>query len=421
MNTKVSISSIMKIVNILFLIVLENFVLDCGMGYLGASFLLLATVYQLLFGGLQSAVSKMVSIRNNKGLNSSARLILKPAIVYVVVVSVVLSVVGLIFTNMFCIDLWGTSFLAPTIQVLCGAFLLNGLIDVICGYQNGNGNAVILNIANLFRMILPVVFAFFFIPAFEGYGNKMSALLKNAVVTSAYYALAVACIYAVSAVVVLLVVIVLSIRLRLPRESEKNMRGMESRKAMFINIFASSMRISLNQWFPLVAIAVVSMVYLYMGYKLGVKPKNTFVNLGSMFAKLLLPMAFVYSVFSEYITREKYRLHADIRKDDYKSALLHAQYMIKNSIFMMLPPAVIFTFLADPFVKVFFTGQYSLSAKVLQTGGFLILFAGVAYALNSILKASGMELPVLGIQLAGFVIQLIFLTRITFFIFGLIT
>lgn len=410
MNTKVSISSIMKIVNILFLIVLENFVLDCGMGFWGVSFLLLAMIYQMLFGGLQNGISKMVSIRNNKGMGSNGRLILKPAVIYVLIVSAVVITGALFFTNLFCVKLWGTSFLAPVIQMLCAAFLLNGLIDVICGYQNGNGNAIILNIANLFRMILPIGAAFFVLPAFERYGNKVAALLKNTVVTSAYYALAVACIYVLSAAIVLLIVIFLSIRLRIPRSSDKNMRGIEPKKSMFVNILTSSLRISIHQLFPMVSVAIASMVYLHMAYKLGVKPEDTFTNVGSVFAKVLLPMAFVYSIFTEYMTREKYRLHTDVRKEDVKTALVRAQYMIKNSFFMLLPPAVIFTFLADPFVKVFFTGQYTLSAKFLQAGGFLILLAGVVCALHSILKASGMELHAFGIQAVSFIAQIVFLT-----------
>lgn len=399
----------MKIVNILFLIVLENFVLDCGMGFFGAAFLILAVVYQLLFGGLQSGISKMVSVRNNKGMGGTAQLILKPAVIYVVIAGLIAMVLSGLTANAFCLKLWGTSFPAPAILLLCVALLLNGLIDVICGYQNGNGNAIILNIANLFRMFLPIGTAFFLIPAFERYGTKVAALMKNTVVTSAYYALAVACIYALSAVVVLLIVIVLSIRLRQPRDNAKNMRGMEPKRSMFASLLGTSMRISLNQLFPMTAIMVVMVVYLHMAFKLGVKPEDAFVNMGSVFAKVLLPMAFVYAVFSEYMTREKYRLHTDTRKDDVKAALIRAQYMVKNSFFMLLPPAVIFTFLADPFVKVFFTGQYALSAKFLQAGGFLILLAGVVYALNSILKASGMELHAFGIQVISFVAQLVFL------------
>jgi len=409
MNTKLSISNIMKIVNILFLIVLENFILDCGMGFFSVSFLLLAMVYQLFTGGLQSSVSKMVSIRNGKGMGGNSRLILKPAIIYMIIVGIITGGCAHFFAEPFCVKMWGTSFPAPVIQLLCMAFLLNGLIDVICGYQNGNGNAVILNIANLLRMIFPVIASFFIIPAFEKYGSKVAALMKNAVVTSAYHALAVACVYTVSSVVILIIVIILSIRLRMPKDSTGNMRGMEPKKSFIINITASSLRISLNQLFPLVSIAVVLMVYLHTAYTLGVAPEDTFTNMGSVFAKVFLPMAFVYFIFGEYIAREKYRLHVDMRKDDLKTGLMRAQYMIKNSFFMLLPPAVIFTFLADPFVKVFFTGQYTLSAAFLQAGGFLILLAGVVHALNSILKSSDMELHAFGTQIISFVAQLVFL------------
>lgn len=76
---------------------------------------------------------------------------------------------------------------------------------------------------------------------------------------------------------------------------------------------------------------------------------------------------------------------------------------------MLLPPSVILTFLADPLVKVFFSGQYNFSAKVLQAGGFLVLIAGVVYALNAIMKASDMNLPALGIQVLAFVVQVLFL------------
>ena len=408
MNTKVSISNIMKIVNILFLIVLENFVLDCGMGFFSVAFFLTALIYQLFISGLQTGISKMVSIRNNKGMGGNGRLILKPSIIYVVIVSSFVTIGAWLFAEPFCVKQWGSSFPAPVIQVMGIVFLLNGLIDVICSYQNGNRNAIILNIANLLRMILPVMLSFFVLPLLGGYGNKVAALLKNTVVNSAYYALAIACIYAITAAIVLILVIVLSIRLRLPENN--NMRGTEPKSSLFVNVLGSSLRISVNQLFPLVSISSVLMLYIRFAYKTGISPSNTFTNMGSVFAKVLLPMAFVYCIFGEYMAREKYRLHVDMRKEELKTGLTHAQYMIKNSFFMLLPPAIIFTFLADPFVKVFFTGQYDLSADFMKAGGFLILFAGLAHAFNAILKGCGMELHAFVVQVISFVAQLIFLS-----------
>lgn len=408
MNTKVSISNIMKIVNILFLIVLENFVLDCGMGFFSVAFFVPALIYQLLVSGLQTGISKMVSVRNNKGMGGNGRLILKPALIYVVIVGCFVTMGAWLFAEAFCVNQWGVSFPAPVIQLMGIVFLLNGLIDVICGYQNGNGNAIILNIANLFRMVLPAILTFLVLPIIGGYGNKVAALLKNPVVNSAYSALAIACIYTIVSVIVLVFVIVLSIRLRKPEKN--NMRGAESKNALFINVLVSSLRISVNQLFPLVSISLVLMFYLRFAYKMGVSPANTFTSMGSVFAKVFLPMAFVYCIFGEYIAREKYRLHIDMRKEELKTGLTRAQYMIKNSFFMLLPPAIIFTFLADPFVKVFFTGQYNLSASFMRAGGFLILCAGLAHVFNAILKGCSMELHAFGVQVISFIAQLVFLS-----------
>lgn len=409
MNTKISISSIMKIVNILFLIVLENFVLDCGMGFLGTSLLLMAVFYTILYGGLQTGISKMVSIRNSKGLNSNASRILKPSLIYVILVGITLFLLSLFAAETFCVVLWKTSFPASVIQVMFLIMLLNGVVDVICGYQNGNGNAIIMNIANLFKSILPIPIVFFLLPSFTKYGEKVAALLQNTSATSAYMALAVACVYLLTSVIVLLIVLFLCIRMRMPKNDGKNMRTMDSKRMMYGSIFSSSFKISLHQLFPLLSIAATIIIYLHLAGKFNVTAENIFINSGILFAKVLLPTAFILAVFSEYIVREKYRLHMDYRKQDPKTALVRSQYMIKNSFFMLLPPSIILTFLADPFVKVFFSGQYNYSAKVLQTGGFIVLFAGVAYALNAIMKASDMELPALGIQVLAFIVQILFL------------
>ena len=399
----------MKIVNILFLIILENFVLDCGMGFLSASFLLMAVFYTILFGGLQTGISKLVSIRNSKGLNSNGSRILKPALIYVIIIGVLLFMLSFFVADAFCIGLWRTSFPGSVIKVMFLLMLINGVIDVICGYQNGNGNAVIMNIANLLRMILPVPIVFFILPIFTKYGEKVSALLQNTSATSAYMALGVSCVYLLASMIILLAVLLLCIRMRMPHHGGRNMRTMDSKRMMYGGIFSSSFKISMYQIFPLLSIVAVVFFYLSLAGKYDIPVESTFINIGILFVKLLLPEAFILFVFSEYITREKYRLHMDYKKGDPKTALIRSQYMIKNSFFMLLPPSVILTFLADPLVKVFFSGQYNYSAKVLQAGGFLVLFAGVVHALNAIMKSSNMELPAFGMQFLAFAIQTVYL------------
>ena len=73
MNVKISFGSIMKIANIIFLIVLENIVLDCGMGFFAVSLLVYMVFYMIFFDGLQNGISKMVTIRNSKGIHGNSK------------------------------------------------------------------------------------------------------------------------------------------------------------------------------------------------------------------------------------------------------------------------------------------------------------------------------------------------------------
>lgn len=409
MNNRISLNSIFKIVNILFLIVLENFLFDCGMGFLGISLLFFAALYNVFFGGLQTGISKMVSMRNSKGLNSNAQIILKPALIYVGIVGILLCLISLVTAPAFCLKLTGTTFMAPILQVLSFVFLVNGITDAVCGYQNGNTNAVILHIATLLKTVLPILLIFVFFSPFKEYGNKVATLLKIDYVTNAYMALAVVCVYFFTSLIVLIAVLVLSVRLRLPKREGRNLRSMDTKKMTHGAVFTTAFKISLHQWFPVVSIFAAGLLYLYMAGKTEITAQRAFVNCGILFSRVFLPAAFILAIFSEYITREKYRLHNDYRKQDPKTAMIRTQYIIKNSFFMLLPPSVILTFLADPLVKVFYTGQYSYAAKVLQAAGFLVLCAGIAQALNAVMKAAGMDPEAFGTQILSFVVQLIFL------------
>lgn len=409
MNAKISISSIMKLVNILFLIILENFVFDCGMGFFGTSILVIGILYTILFGGLQSGISKMISVRNNKGLNSNAQRVLKPAIIYVLAVGGVIVVAGICLAGTFSANVLGSPYLTSMIQICCLILLFSAVTDVLCGYQIGNGNVMVANIVNLLRMVLPLIFIFPIYSSIHRYGEKVSSLLKNSVVTSAYSALGLICVYAVCSAIILIVAIILNIRLRIQHDANKNIRSMDSKRVMYTGILSGSFRIALNQFFPVLSLSTAVIIYLRYVTTHGLDVENAFINIGALFSKLLLPAVFVLCIFAEYIAREKYRLHIDLKKEDHKTATARAQYMIKNSFFMLLPPAMILTFLADPFVKVFFSGQYTLSASNLQIGGFLLLFAGVGHSTNAIVKGLNKELYALGTQLVAFLIQVVFL------------
>ena len=151
MNSKLSLSTIVKIVNIIFLMILQNYILDCGMGIFGVSFLVFYFLYSVLYGSLQSGIAKMVSIRNQKGVGEHSKHIVKPALAYVVFSSMVVAVFVAFCLNGLAGKLLGMVYPVPVIQILCVVMILAGVTDVLCGYHTGNGNGLVANIVDLLK------------------------------------------------------------------------------------------------------------------------------------------------------------------------------------------------------------------------------------------------------------------------------
>ena len=408
MNSKLSLSTIVKIVNIIFLMILQNYILDCGMGIFGVSFLVFYFLYSVLYGSLQSGIAKMVNIRNQKGVGEHSKHIVKPALAYVVFSGMVVAVFVAFCLNGLAGKLLGMVYPVPVIQILCVVMILTGVTDVLCGYHTGNGNGLVANIVDLLKCMLPVGFSFFILRMFDSYGKSVSSLLKNFITRDAYMAMGVACVYLLTSGIAFLVAAFFTVKSKLQsaRNGESYTTGRKASTSSFWVMHVKNMLG--NACLPLSLL--LSVVFYIKGVgKAGLAISDAYTNMGILFGKLFLPMCLIFLIFSEYIAREKYRLRIDYRKDEIKIMTVRAQYMIKNSIFMLLPPTMVLAFLADPIVKVVFTGQESLSAKYLQYGAFILLLGGVVYAMGSILKSFDKEGIVWGLQGGALLVQIGFL------------
>lgn len=409
MNSKISLNTIMKLINIIFLIVLENILLDSGMGIFGVSLAVYYVLYTLFFASLQTGIAKMVSIRNNKGINGKSKHIVKPAILYVFVVGVLINVLGFGLLEVICVKLLGMSCLVPAIQILWLILLFTGLTDVLCGYHNGNGNAIVANVGNLLKCILPIGFSFFIIRWFSDYGNKVSDLLKNVIIKDAYAAMGIATVYLSSSIIVFVVTILFTIKSRVHNRTEKSMYNMDVRRTGASGFFKVNVKLMLQNIFPVLSVFITILFYINGIKKAGLIIEDAYTNLGILFTKLFLPFVFIMIIFSDYILRERHRLRVDYRKDEIKIMTVRAQYMLKNSLFMLIPPTMVLIFLADPIAKVLYTGQRELTVKYLQTGGALLLLIGLVYATSNIIKAFEKEVMVWIVQGGSLIAQVIFL------------
>lgn len=409
MNTKISLSSLTKIVNILFLIVLQNFILDCAMGLFAVPLILYYVIYTAFFNSLQTGIAKMVSIRNSKGINGNSKRIVKPALGYVFVAG--LLIIGLMYLVLQSVvaSVFRVTYPIPVIMILCVVLILNGIIDVLCGYHAGNGSNGVVTIVNILKMVMPIVFSVFIIRLFTDYGKKIAALLNNDVVVDAYAAMGAACVYVCTALFVFLVLAVLTVYTGKYTKIGKTVRGIDSRRAVAGGIASVNVRIMLNNIFWVLSIGAGVLVYLKSVIKTDLPVADAYSNIGTMFTRVLLPVLLVFILFAEYITKEKHRLHIDYRKDEIKTMVVRTQYMIKNTFFMLIPPAMVLVFLSGAVAKVLFKGQSVLAASYLKTGGGILLLAGLAYALCGIVSAYDKEKTVWLVQGISFVSQVIFL------------
>jgi len=409
MNTKISLGSLTKIVNIIFLIVLENFILDGAIGFFAVPLILYYVVYTAFFSSIQTGIAKMVSIRNSKGINGNSKRIVKPALAYVVIFGLIITGLTYIFLQAKAIDVFKVTYPVPVIMILCAVLILNGIVDVLCGYHTGNGNDGVVVIVNILKMVLPVIFSFFLIRMFRDYGKKIAGLLKNEVVVDAYVAMGVALVYACTIALVCIILIILTLYTRKYTKIEKTVRGIDSRRSVAGGFITVNLRIMMNRIVTVLSFAVCILAYLKSVIKTDLPVDSAYTNVGVLFVRILLPVLLVMILFGEYISKEKHRLHIDFRKDEIKTMIVRTQYMIKNTFFMLIPPTMILVFLAQPIAKVLFKGQSVLAASYLKSGGALLLVAGLACALAGAVSAFDKEKIVWVIQGIAFVAQVIFL------------
>ena len=71
---------------------------------------------------------------------------------------------------------------------------------------------ILVNIINLLKCVLPVVFSLVVVRGFAGYGSKVSDLLKNTIAKDSYAAMGIAVVYLTVSVIVLLITIIFTIK-----------------------------------------------------------------------------------------------------------------------------------------------------------------------------------------------------------------
>ncbi len=399
-----------RISYIVFYMLLGYFTKDCGVGFYFIPFLLYGSIYFVCMDSLMATVSKMVSVRNYRGLHESSKRVLSYGIIYSLLISIVAFLVFYISGEFILKRLIGSS--VPVLIIKCFAvyFTLKAFANCIIGYIRGKGYNSIYHIYLLINGFLLMLLCPFVIKFCYGYGEKVAALLKNNLFA---YIFGVAGAIAVQIFALLIATLVSGILYiksnKHPIGEEYNsMRGVENRRNFFSNLFSVTVSSFSNYIFSILTFCVICFIYLISAVKAGMNTYEISVNTGIIFGKYLLICAFPICIYLEYIKYEKTKIHNAFIKEEPNNVRFRAQNIIKNCLFLLLPITVIVITLANPIVRIFFDGKMDIVVKMLYRGGVLIFLAGATLSCKNILFGIQKKYTAMICGLISFLLTLLF-------------
>ena len=371
-------------------------------GYNGASYTIAAleafsVLWMVIGGNLSDVLGRMIRIRNSKGQYRNAEQLRKNTLIF----QLVLGLAGSLFL------LFGADWLARTvfriqyssfiIMLLAPALLFRTVSAVLTGCFQGEGSELPTAAAALLRQVLILALGLLFCRLFSAYGAKVSKLLVQQNFEAMYGGAGAALAVSVSE---LLVCILLLLYYRVNKKNADKTRR-EGMRA--VDSFADSVR-SLcaargMQW--LIGLLVILPVPLGLVFlqkraaaeaamaeaavaEYGVYGAGYWVLCGCWTAFIMLSLIPVYGKTAVSLRKEEQRFARNMFQGGFHLAMVHAAFA---SVFLAAA--------ANWLGAVIAPDQAKAAARMLQSGGFAVLFLTLSFYFGRLLLLSGGKLLVL--------------------------
>lgn len=409
MRKGISLGALERLSFILLLMIAQNFTNDSAMGFFASAYAIYFLLRVLLVDGIETAVSKMVSMRIYKGFKRNATQVIFTCGSYAMVSGGIVLLLFFFAGKGIVTAITGSLYPEILLQYLGILFVFYSLNKVMYGCYLGNARPMAVNLLRLLHIILNLLVGPFAVIWISGYGQKVADLLKLPLYKGVYENLSIILLQILFEIICL---VVLSIgQIHYNRKPENNAGNdentLQSRKKILGNFLILLFAGIKNQFFTRVFPAVICLIFLNVKV-VGMNDAGAKLKfLGSVFIKFFCVLYLVFLFFKEFANREKYRMHLDLTKGNAKSARIRTDFYLKNTIFLLLPVCTILIFLADPFTKIFFAGEYKASVFMLRTGGILLLFMGMAYVLQNIISVYRKWMLLLFADVIPFIISVV--------------
>ena len=398
-----------RILNLIFIMIVGYLAGDCGMGFYFVTFILFQTLYILGVGGLKETVARMVDVRRKKGFHDNAQKIFRMGLFVALFIGAAVGLAFWFLGGSIMQTVYGYALPSSILMFFGIYYVLSAVNEVLAGYYQGMGNVGYCLISEIAESVVLMVAAPILIKKMYVYGNKVSALLKNPLYSNLNGSIG-AVIAKCIAMAVGLVIIIVGIAsvLRFGRD-DYEVKGVDTKRS-FVKTYVKTMISILEDKFIIsLTLLVMTAVFVRAGIGLGANIKELFTCVGVFAGKYLVVLAFPFIIFMDYVDKEKRKLRADYSRDEHKTIRIRAGYLMKNSLYIMIPVCATVITLAKPIVMIFFDGKMSMGVTLVRSGGIVLLLAAISYACKTILRSVGLTMYSLIGSLVGFVSMLVFL------------
>jgi len=396
-----------RITLLVFWMILGYLAGDKGMGFYFSAFVIFNLLFSVLLGGIRDIMDGMSRKRKSERFHDDAKVIFRWGMLISLAVGAISAVAFWFFGSKIMSSLYGYILPYSILGVFGVYFLLYAVSECMTGYYMSHGNTLLYIIIEVINSIVLLVGAPIVIKKMYVYGSSVGALLKEPLysnINAAIGAVLVQCLAAVVSIILVFIGLLLELRNSID-DFESRKLGNADQKYRLLEKIGDS---ALTRIFPILAITTMSIIFIKAGYDLSANTGELFSSVGVFAGKYLIVIGFPFIFFVEFINERKRDLKGEYG-DTEKARKSIVGYLIKNTLYIMMPICATVIVLAKPIVMIFFGGKMALGTTLVRMGGIVILLASISYTCKVVLGQVANILYALISELAGFVALLVFL------------
>lgn len=408
---------ITRLIGIAYRIPVTNILGEEGQGYYGSAFSIYNIALLLTSYSLPLAVSKLVSARMAKGEKKNAFRIFKGALFFALVVGSGVALLVFVFSDFIAKNIMSLELSAYALRVLAPGLLVVAVMGVVRGFFQGLGTMVPTAVSQVLEQIVNAIVSIIGASYLLQMGREVAAAKENTSLPYAYGA-AGGTLGTLSGAVFGLLFLLLLFRAFYPR-FKRQMKRDRSRnpesygliyKVLLFTIAPVILSTAIYNISETIDISVFSNIMTAQGHSQQETASLLGRFTGHYNVLINIPLAVANALGASLIPS----LTATVANGTKKQIHQKMNMVIRFSMLIAIPSCVGFFAMAKPILSLLFSGDMTLSAKMLQMGAITVIFYCLSTVTNAILQGiNKMTTPVkhgaisLAIHLVGLFIMLV--------------